>query len=531
MSESALPQGYLALILHAHLPYVRHPEHEDFLEEDWFYEAMTETYLPLLALLDRLRKDQVTFQFTISLTPTLCSMMRDPLLQERYEQHLEKLIEFCEKEIDRTRLDPKLHQLAWFYHRRLEQCRILFTEQYQKKIIPAFKEFQDQGYLEIITCAATHGYLPLMTDYPQAIRAQILIGRDDYRDCFGRNPRGIWLPECAYVPGIESFLAEAEIRWFIVDSHGVLFAEPRPAYGIYSPIVTSAGVLAFGRDMESSQQVWSAEVGYPGDPHYRDFYRDVGLDLDYDYVKPYIQPNGTRKSLGIKYHRITGRGVDKALYEPDEAREKAAEHAHDFMMNRVKQIEHLFRTMGTRPVVLSPYDAELFGHWWYEGPEFLEFLIRKVAYDQKTFQMISPSHYLENHPTQPLATPAASSWGSKGYSEVWLEGSNAWIYPHLHAATERMIEIAQKNREAKGVMDRALAQAARELLLAQSSDWAFIMKTGTMVAYAEKRTKDHLLRFQRLYEQINKREVEEEFLAYCEWKSPLFPQIEWRYYI
>src|SRR5690606_8283991 len=114
----------------------------------------------------------------------------------------------------------------------------------------------------------------------EAVRAQILVARDHYRECFGRDPRGIWLPECAYVPGIEKFLQEAEIRWFIVDTHGVMFAEPRPQYGVYAPIFTKSGPAAFGRDMESSKQVWSAEEGYPGDVNYRDFYRDVGFDLD-----------------------------------------------------------------------------------------------------------------------------------------------------------------------------------------------------------------------------------------------------------
>jgi 1,4-alpha-glucan branching enzyme len=525
------PQGYLALVLHAHLPYVRHPEHEEFLEEDWFYEAITETYIPLLTMMDDLRRDQVEFRLTMSLTPSLCSMLLDPLLQDRYIRHLEKLLEFCRKEIDRTRLDERLHELAWFYHHRLEHCRSIFVDRYQKTLITGFKQFQDEGFLEIITCGATHGYLPLMTEYPEAIRAQILVARDHYRECFGRDPRGIWLPECAYVPGLDQFLAEAEIRWFIVDSHGLLFANPRPPYGIYSPIVTPSGPAAFGRDIESSQQVWSAEAGYPGDVDYREFYRDAGYDLEYDYVKPYIQSNGTRKFIGIKYHRITGRGGDKDLYRPAAAREKAASHAGNFMFNREKQIEYLNRSMGVSPIVVSPYDAELYGHWWYEGPEFLNYLFRKTAYDQKTFKMTTPSEYLQQHPTQPLSTPSASSWGSKGYWEVWLEGSNSWIYPHLHLAAGRMIEMARRFKDSYGLTERAIAQAARELLLAQSSDWAFIMKTGTMVPYAVKRTKDHLLRFNRLYEQIMANQIDVAFLENCEWRSPIFPKINWRYYV
>jgi len=340
------------------------------------------------------------------------------------------------------------------------------------------------------------------------------------------------LPECAYYPGLENYLQEAEIRWFILDAHGLLHAEPRPAYGVFAPIFTPAGPAAFGRDIESSKQVWSAEEGYPGDSEYRDFYRDCGFDLEYDYIRPYIQPNGLRKFTGLKYYRITGRTPHKEPYRPHLARERAASHAANFMFNREKQIEHLRGVMGIEPLVLCPYDAELYGHWWYEGPIFLDYLFRKSACDQKTFSMITPSEFLTRNDTHQISQPSASSWGNEGHSSVWLEPSNAWIYPHLHIATVRMIELAGRFRHQQPhtLLDRALRQAARELLLAQSSDWAFIMKTGTMVPYAVKRTKDHLLRFTRLYEQIKADRVEESFLANCEWRNPIFLDLDWRVY-
>ncbi|MFH1067633.1 MAG: 1,4-alpha-glucan branching protein domain-containing protein [bacterium] len=526
-----MSSGYLSLVLHAHLPFVRHPEYDEFLEEDWLYEAITETYIPLINMMDGLLDDGVDFRLTMSLTPPLCAMLRDPLLQDRYVRFLERLIELTKKEIDRTRFDQPFHELAWFYHHRLQNCRYVFCDKYGKNLVGAFRKFQDAGKLEIITCGATHGFLPLMTDYPESIRAQIMVARDDYRECFGRDPRGIWLPECAYVPGVEKFLQEAEIRWFIIDTHGVLYAEPRPRLGVFAPIFTRSGPAAFGRDMDSSKQVWSAKEGYPGDGEYRDFYRDVGFDLEYDYIRPYIQSNGLRKFTGIKYHRITGRTHNKEPYRPWAARERAAMHAGNFMFNRERQIEHLSRTLKTKPIIISPYDAELFGHWWFEGPEFLNFLFRKIAYDQNVFSTITPGEYLIYHNTHVVATPSASSWGNKGYWEVWLEGSNNWIYPHLHVAAGRMTELARKFRDCYGQTERAMKQAARELLLAQSSDWAFIMKTGTMVPYAVKRTKDHLMRFTRLYDQIMSNQIDEAFLGNCEWRDNIFPNINWRYYI
>lgn len=525
-----MANGYLALVLHAHLPYVRHPEYEDFLEEDWLYEAITETYVPLIEMMDGLLRDGIPYRLTMSMTPPLCSMLRDGLLQDRYVRYLDRLVELTRKELVRTQHDPAFRDVARFYHERLLRTRHVFVDRYGRDLVAAFRKFQDAGGLEIITCGATHGFLPLYEEHPEAVRAQIMVARDHYRECFGRDPRGIWLPECAYFPGLEAFLREAEIRWFIVDSHGILCAEPRPVHGVYAPLFTRHGPAAFGRDHESSKQVWSAEEGYPGDPEYRDFYRDVGFDLDLDYVRPYIQPNGQRKFTGLKYHRITGRTNWKEPYRPWVARERAAEHAGNFMFNRQHQVNHLRGALGREPIIVAPYDAELFGHWWFEGPDFLDFLFRKIGCDQRELATTTPAEYLSRHPHQQVGTPSASSWGHKGYWEVWLEGSNDWIYPHLHACTERMIALARDMRECHGLADRAMKQLARELLLAQSSDWAFIMKTGTMVPYAVKRTKDHILRFNRLHDQIRSGGIDERFLGNCEWRDNIFPNIHWRHY-
>jgi 1,4-alpha-glucan branching enzyme len=370
----------------------------------------------------------------------------------------------------------------------------------------------------------------MMEQHPESIRAQILIARDHYRQCFGRNPTGIWLPECAYVPAVEKYLQEAEIRWFIMDTHGLLFGHPYPRYGVYAPVCTPWGVAAFGRDPESSRQVWSSEEGYPGDFVYRDFYRDIGFDLDLDYIKPYIHPDGIRCFTGIKYHRITGKTAHKELYSPRQAHEKAAIHAGNFMFNRERQVEHLLGALQRPPLIVSPYDAELFGHWWYEGPEFLDCLIRKIAANSKSLVLTTPTEYLRRFPTQQLVTPCASSWGSKGYWEVWLDDSNAWIYPHLHGIAHRMTELAKANPRPAPLTERALKQLARELLLAQASDWAFIMKTGTTVPYAQKRTRDHILRFNRLYEQIKSGAIDEPWLSSLEWHDNIFPDLDYRYY-
>ncbi len=517
-------------MLHAHLPFVRHPEHEEFLEEDWLYEAVIETYLPLLEVFDRIADERIPCRVTLTLTPTLVAMLRDELLISRCARRLDRLCELADKEVHRTRNEPAFAGTARFYRDRLYRARSLFHDRYHRDLAGAFGRVQEAGCLEIVGCGATHGFLPLLQLHPEAVRAQVSVGAQEYRRVFGRDPVGIWLPECGFYPGVERFLADERIRYFFVDTHGILDATPRPRFGAYAPVVTPGGVAAFGRDPESSLQVWSAEHGYPGDPLYREFYRDIGYDLPLDYVRPYVQPTGERKNVGFKYHRITGKTPHKEPYDPGAARERAAAHAGNFMFNRERQIEHLRGVMGRPPVVVAPYDAELFGHWWFEGPEFLDFFVRKAAFDQSVFRLSSASDVLRALPEHQLATPPFCSWGAGGYAEVWLNGTNDWIYRHLHKGAELMIGLARDYPEASGVTRRALNQAARELLLAQSSDWAFIMKTGTMVDYAVRRTKEHVLRLHRLHDQIRRGALDEGWLAHVEGRDNVFPEIDWRVY-
>lgn len=522
-------KGYLALVLHAHLPYVRHPEHEEFLEEDWLFEAIIETYLPLLSVVEGLKKDMVEFSLTISFSPTLTSMLQDSLLKERFLRHLNRLIELSEKEVERTAHIPELNDLASNYLWSLSEAKKTYIEKYDCDIISAFGNLMDAGYLEIITCAATHGFLPLISQNELAVKAQIRIACDHHEKVFGKRPKGFWLPECAYYPGVEKHLKNEGILFFFVDSHGVLHSKPRPKYGVFAPVFTENGIAVFGRDTESSLQVWSARHGYPGDPVYRDFYRDIGFDLDLEYIKPYIQPTGHRKMTGIKYHRITGQNVDKKeIYDRQKALLKASEHAADFIEKRIIQLQNLSGLMDRPPIITAPYDAELFGHWWSEGPDFLNFLFRKIHHGQSGLKTITPVEYLRLYPLNQPVSLSASSWGSMGFSNVWLNESNDWIYPHLHKSAERMEEMATRFYDANGTTLRAMNQAMRELLLAQGSDWAFIMKTGGMVPYAEKRVKDHVSRFNRLYKEVMAQNIDEGFLKEIESMDNIFPDIDIR---
>ena len=528
-----MPVGYWCPVLHAHLPYVRHPEYPDFLEEDWFFEALTETYVPLVGVLDGLLADGVEYRLTMTLSPPLVSMMTDELLVGRYHRYLDRLVALAEKEIDRTaREDRRFHDVARFYHGEFTRIRGVFRESYRSDLLQAFRKHRDAGRLEIITCGATHGFLPLMDTVPPAVRAQVQVAVQHYRRHLGREPQGIWLPECGYLPGHEVYLREAGLRYSFLESHGLTDAHPRPAHGVLAPVMSPGGIVFFGRDMESSRQVWSAESGYPGDYDYREFYKDVGWELPLEYLGDAI-PDGIRKNVGIKYYRVTGSRIglgDKQPYVPEWARAKAAQHAAHFLEGRQHQVRAAAAGMAQPPLVVSPYDAELFGHWWYEGPMFLDFLFRKMHFDQDVVKPVTPPEFLARHGECEVVQPPMSTWGARGFAEVWLNPANDWIYPHLEMAAERMVELARRFEHPDDRQRRALNQAARELLLAQSSDWAFIMKTGTTVEYAKKRTRDHIARFTYLYRTLTEGGLDEAILREFEERDNIFPELDYRTY-
>ncbi|MCX8084136.1 MAG: DUF1957 domain-containing protein [Calditerrivibrio sp.] len=520
--------GYWLLVLHSHLPFVKHPEYDYFLEEHWLFEAITECYVPLLKYLRQLEANKIDFRLTISMTPPLCEMLRDPILIEKYQKHLDRMIELSSKEIKRTSYDYQLNKLSLFY-RDLFQFTKHFLEDLNWDILKEYKRFKELGFIEITTCGATHGFLPFMSFNEKAVRAQIEIAVNNYNKHFGCKPEGIWLPECAYYKGLDKILDEYGIRYFFTDTHGVIFGKPKPRYGVYAPVYTESGVAVFARDFSSSKQVWSSKEGYPGDFDYRDFYRDIGFDLEYDYIKPYICPDGTRVFTGIKYHRVTGTSDYKEYYIREHALAKVEQHAKHFLKEREKQVLELTNYMDRKPLVVSPYDAELFGHWWFEGPEFLYNLFRFMS-KSNVVKAITPMEYLNEYNTNQVLEINPSSWGDKGYYGVWLNEGNEWIYKHLKIIADKMVDYATRFKHSSDPnIQRVLNQMARELLLAQSSDWAFLMTTRTATEYATLREKEHIFNFLKLENMLNT-EIDFEYLTKLEHKNSIFQEMDFRIY-
>jgi 1,4-alpha-glucan branching enzyme len=489
--------NYLALVLHAHLPFVRHPEHARHLEERWFYEALVECYLPLLEAFDRLAEDKVPFALTMSVTPPLAAMMRDDLLRQRFHEHLARIEALAQREMTRLWGDERFAPVATFYRDHFARMRAVW-DRHHGDVLAGLVRHWDEGRLELLTCSATHCYLPGMLAAREGIRPQLELGVRGFERIVGRTPSGAWLPECAYHPSFDDEIARAGIHFTIVDTHAILHARPRPPFGVHAPICSPSGVAFFGRDVESSKQVWSRDEGYPGDVYYRDFYRDIGFDLPEGELMGEIGGDGSRLMTGLKYFRITGKDVEKQPYQPGIAAEKAREHARDFVHNRAKQAMARASAMPVPSVIVAPYDAELYGHWWFEGPMFLEAVFRKLPDVASEIQAITLRQYLERHPVLVQATPSASSWGAGGYGEVWVGHEAAWTWRHIHHATRYAKWLLNKHRGADGRRGEALDQVVRELLLLQSSDWPFILKMGTSTHYAEARIRAHIHRLRHL---------------------------------
>ncbi len=513
-----MAKGAVALVLHAHLPYVRSAE-PGSLEEDWFFQALMECYLPLLEALEQASADpQQCPKVTIGLSPTLLSLLSDQDLKQRFPEWLNQRLALLPK------ADPALRDAAEHLAAAMER-HLASWQNCDGDLIQRFAALQRLEVVDLLTCGATHGYLPLLRHHPEAVRGQLRTAVREHQRLVGERPLGIWLPECAFYEGLDRWMRDAGLRYAVLDAHGLLHGRPRPRYGVYAPICSRNGVAFFGRDSEATLPVWSAKDGYPGDPHYREFHRDLGWDLPLDELKPLglDQP----RPLGLKLHRVTDHSApldSKRPYDPGVAAERVQQHAADYLQGRRQQLEQLSRAMDVSPLLVAPFDAELFGHWWFEGPAFLSQLFKQAPELGVTFTRLRD--VLNSVGQLQLCDPCPSSWGQGGYHDYWLNDSNAWIIPEWERAGAAMVQRCSRGVGSEQAM-QWLQQAARELLLAQSSDWSFILRAGTTTELARERVQRHLGRFWQLMQAIDgTAELPEGWLEQVQLDDRLFPLIQ-----
>lgn len=556
------PVGAFTFMLHSHLPYARQAGMWPHGEE-WVHEAIAETYVPLLNALYDLREENVPFRLTIGITPILAEQLADPLIVDHFITYAAERSARAADDVDRFSQagDDQMRDLARYYHHWYARILTSFRDRFGRDILGAFRTLQDEELVELATSAATHGYLPLLSR-DSSIHAQLRTGVETYRRHFGRQPQAIWLPECAYRPaileddadgtvrrpGLESFLAEEGLLVFFSETHTVEGGQPvgvaQPGtlgpYGMvarrYATSVTKptgdeqlepgtsllpywvgdapGQVAVLARHERTGQQVWSATFGYPGDFVYREFHRKDAVS-------------------GMQYWRITGAGVDlgeKAPYSPDQAAEQIQGHADHYVHLIEDQLREYHERTGGFGSITASYDTELFGHWWFEGVDWLKAVLRGLA-ERPAVELSTASRIVEEHPPREVLSLPESSWGAGGGHFTWLNDDTDWIWPLIHAAEWRMEELVSRHPEATGPRGAVLNQAARELLLLQSSDWPFLVTTGQAREYAIERFQEHLGRFEQLASMADQPDISETdltFVTELQDRDNPFPTIDYR---
>lgn len=476
-------KGRVQWVLHAHLPYVCHDDLAYCLEHDWFFEALTETYIPLLILLQKLDVRAYRHVLTLSLSPPLLRMMQEDLLLEQYEAYLDEHIALAEDYAQRHAQKSEATKLAQHYLDHYLRVRDGWVSLGRGGLVQAWGDLARKGVLALITTSESHAYLPLWNDQPELVQQQISQGCAVFEQAFGFNSRGFWLPECGYVPGFEQYLHSIGVEYFFLETHGILQAYPQPRRGVFHPVRCANDVMAWGRDATSSKWIWSATEGYPGSGVYRDFYCDIGFDETSSCLQNYQAKRGGITATGFKHRRVGFKEDFPSLYRPSEGQTLVREHALLFMDQLRQRVDHIQAAGVPQPCMTLCFDAELFGHWWWEGLWFLERVWDSLDKDD-LLVLSTPEQYGPEWGDCEMVQPALSSWGQGGYHRRWLNPNNDWVWRELKALWAHYQH---------GSWDQSIHQACevhwREVL---SSDWIFMMATGQSEMYARTRLKSHL---------------------------------------
>jgi 1,4-alpha-glucan branching enzyme len=472
-------------------------------------------------MLSRLENHSVPFRLGLVFSPLLCGMLRNEGLLCRYLAYLDKKIEFGKQETERRTEKPE-RDLARYYYEADVERRILFTEVCEMDILGVLNRLQKRGRLEILSTAASYAFLPVYTPIPALIHAQIETALLSHRRIFGKAPRGFWLPEFGWTGELEEYLRSYGFSYTMVSPHGLVLGKPQAERGSFCGVKSLRGLCFLGRDHYAEEDLTSLRG--QGAPVYRDSFSDIGFELPLGDLEPFVCAGGKRCPTGYHY-----RNRRNLFYDPEEARNRAAEGARLFLARRVSRLEEAGRYMEGDVLCLCAFDADRFGLAWYEGMIFLEELLRSAA-ASGDLELLSPQDYLDSQDPGGFQTvlPEFSSWEEGGYAETWLDASNDWIYRHIFRAARRMVEVSGRFPNDTGLKERALNQAARELLLAMGSDWPKMLRRGINSEYAGNQIEEALKNFTDIYETLGSNYISTEWFTALEKRHPVFPFINYR---
>ncbi|MGM0640455.1 MAG: 1,4-alpha-glucan branching protein domain-containing protein [Thermotogota bacterium] len=481
-------KGILQLVLHGHLPYINHPDYNNFYEETWFFEAITEVYLPILQKFYKLEKENINFRITISLSPPLIEMFEDKILINKYNNYLNDLIKIAEFESE-TSKRQKERELACYYLNNLKSLKDLFSDKLSRNILQGFKEFQEKGNIQMIICNGTHNFLPAFKDKDYFINSSINISKYFYNNKFKGSLKGIWLAEMGYFDGLDKQLKASKIDFTFLNFNSI------NNNNYYSPMKTENNLIFYVRDPQTNDKIWDANIGYPGNKYYREFYSDISFEKNNKILNNFNDKYGVNTSTGIKYKAITNKNVStekKQYYNPKKAKFQIKSDVINFLKDKNVQVNKLCENnYDFIPVLTAPFDMELFGHWWYEGPDFLYELLKSV--DESNFLETDYHESIKNRTKIVNQNPKMSSWGDKGFSNTWVDKSNIWIYPFIETAYKSLVHY--KNSELSDLENRIYSQMLREFFLLVSSDWYFLIYNNSSKDYSEMRVKNHIANF------------------------------------
>jgi 1,4-alpha-glucan branching enzyme len=496
----------IVLALHAHLPYVRIPEKRFPLQELWLFQALTECYIPLILCFRSLLEENINFKITLSISPTLISMLSDDYYKSKYEDYLRTSMELLRRKVSGAGNDLKNPICSLL--NRLQTISNFYIES-KRDIINELKTISQSGNITLITTSATHAILPLLRFSDKLIKTQIETAFKTFKNAFGYLPDGFWLPEMGYFSGLDKILTDFNIKYTFLDAHSIYLTDTKPTYGNYHPSITKTGLKIFPRDLPLSNTIWSAKTGYPGDPQYREFHYDYTYSLNNQDLAEF---DIDKIPFGLKIYKITGNDRPKEFYNHEEAMCIVNIHSDDFIKKINERASLLKQHLKKNAVFTLPFDAELFGHWWYEGPEFLKQIIKKIA-ASKEIEFLSPAEFEDSN--LETVDPAESSWGSEGFFKSWTNPECAWIYPDLAHIDARYNNIEDSYPE-------AVRHIMKEIMLASASDWTFFIANDTSGDYAKQRISEHINAAKKILSEIETGKPDVNFILKRDELYPLF---------